>query len=97
MNKPARTDWDKVRRDVDRPVPYDPETDPYDPNDPAAVRAYWDSARVSGPGRPRVAVKRPTLNMRVDADVLAYLRATGKGWQTRVNALLRDAMAQGRL
>jgi uncharacterized protein (DUF4415 family) len=40
-------------------------------------------------GRPRVAVKRPTLTMRVDAEILQALRASGKGWQTRVNELLR--------
>ncbi|MFZ4625719.1 MAG: BrnA antitoxin family protein [Rhodoferax sp.] len=33
--------------------------------------------------------------MRVDADVAAALRASGKGWQTRVNALLRQAVEQG--
>ena len=49
------------------------------------------------PGRPRVAVKRPMLSMRADPDVLAHLRASGKGWQTRVNALLREAVEQGRL
>lgn len=40
-------------------------------------------------GRPRVAVKRPTLNMRIDPDVLEALKASGRGWQTRVNAILR--------
>lgn len=40
-------------------------------------------------GRPPVDVKRPTLNMRVDADVLDALKASGKGWQTRVNSILR--------
>lgn len=48
-------------------------------------------------GRPHVAVPRPMLSLRVDADVLAALRATGPGWQTRINALLREAMEQGRL
>lgn len=38
---------------------------------------------------PPLAHKRPTLNMRIDADVLEALRASGKGWQTRVNAILR--------
>ncbi len=37
------------------------------------------------------------LSMRADPDVLAHLRASGKGWQTRVNALLREAVEQGRL
>jgi uncharacterized protein (DUF4415 family) len=33
----------------------------------------------------------------LDADVLAGLRATGPGWQARVNKVLRDALAKGRL
>ena len=48
-------------------------------------------------GRPAVAVKRPMLSMRVDPDVLAHLRASGKGWQTKVNALLRQAVEQGKM
>ena len=47
-------------------------------------------------GRPPVAVKRPMLSLRTDPDVLAALRASGKGWQTRVNALLREAVERGR-
>ena len=43
------------------------------------------------------AIKRPMLSMRVDPDVLAQLRASGKGWQTRVNALLRQAVEQGKM
>ena len=48
-------------------------------------------------GRPVVAVKRPMLSMRVDPDVLALLRASGKGWQTKVNALLRQAVERGEM
>ena len=48
-------------------------------------------------GRPPTPVPRPMLSLRVDADVLAALRATGPGWQTRINALLREAVEQGRL
>jgi uncharacterized protein (DUF4415 family) len=32
------------------------------------------------------------LTLRLDADVVAWLRRQGKGYQTRANALLRDAM-----
>jgi uncharacterized protein (DUF4415 family) len=28
----------------------------------------------------------------VDADVLAWLKSQGKGYQTRINAILREAM-----
>jgi hypothetical protein len=30
--------------------------------------------------------------MRLDADVVAWLRATGEGYQTRVNSYLRELM-----
>ena len=70
-------------------------TGPCDPNDPATVAAFWHSASLKcGPGRPAAAVKRRTLNLRVDADVLAAFKATGPDWQTRTNALLRDAVAR---
>lgn len=94
----TKSDWDRVRREADRdlPVPFDPEVDPYDPNDEEAVTAYWTTATIRrGPGRPRVAIPRPTLNMRVDADVLAAFKATGPGWQTRIHALLREAVQRG--
>jgi uncharacterized protein (DUF4415 family) len=97
-SKPTGTDWERVRREAatDAPVPHDPESDPYDPNDATAVSAFWSQATLRrGPGRPAAATKRPTLNMRVDAEVLAAFKATGPGWQTRINALLRDAVARG--
>jgi len=56
----------------------------------------WKASTITrGRGRPRVSVKRPTLNMRVDAEVLEAFKATGAGWQTRINAVLRDAVAHG--
>jgi len=51
-------------------------------------------------GRPRgtVAEARKAITaFRLDADVLSGLRASGKGWQTRVNTLLREAVEQGRI
>jgi uncharacterized protein (DUF4415 family) len=48
-------------------------------------------------GRPRAAVTRTMLSLRVDPDVLAALRASGRGWQTRVNALLREAVTKGKI
>jgi len=70
--------------------------DRHNNNDTAAVSAYWNSATIRlGRGRPAVAVKRPTLNMRVDAEVPEAFKATGPGWQTRINALLRDAVKRG--
>lgn len=31
-------------------------------------------------------------SVRIDADVLAWLKSEGKGYQTRMNAILREAM-----
>lgn len=95
---PSATDWERVKREaaLDAPVVYDPGSDPYDPNDPQAVASFWAAAQVRrGRGRPPLPVPRPTLNMRVDADVLAAFKATGPGWQTRINAVLRSAVEDG--
>ena len=54
-------------------------------------------AKMRKPGRPAATVVRPMVSMRLDPDVLAHLRASGKGWQTKVNALLREAVEHGRV
>jgi len=74
-----------------------------DPDSIPLTDAEWEAVKpfvrigVRPVGRPPVAVKRPTLSMRVDADVLAAFRQTGKGWQTRISALLREAVQAGRV
>ncbi len=100
--KSTGTDWDRVGREdaQNLAVPFNAATDkdsePYNPNNAAAAAAYWKGATIKrGPGRPTVPVKRPTLNMRVDAEVLDAFKATGPGWQTRINALLREAVKHG--
>ncbi|MBZ5671635.1 MAG: BrnA antitoxin family protein [Acidobacteriia bacterium] len=49
---------------------------------------HWDRAMVGKFYRP---IKKP-LTIRIDADVLAWLKSQGKGYQTRLNNLLRAAM-----
>lgn len=44
-------------------------------------------------GRPRLDRPKVALTMRVDAEVMDALKGSGPGWQTRVNSLLRDALA----
>src|SRR6266404_1600341 len=51
----------------------------------------WSKAVVGKFYRP---VKKP-LTISLDADVLAWLKGQGKGYQTRINALLRTAMENG--
>lgn len=37
---------------------------------------------------------KSSTTVRIDADVLAWLKSQGKGYQTRINEILRDAMIQ---
>lgn len=51
-------------------------------------------------GRPAGTVKadaKVSTTIRFDADVLTALKASGPGWQTRANDLLRADIAAGRL
>ena len=48
----------------------------------------WRGAVVGKFYRP---IKKP-VTIRVDADVLAWLKREGRGYQTRINKLLREAM-----
>jgi uncharacterized protein (DUF4415 family) len=41
-------------------------------------------------GRPPVEQAKILIPLRLDADVVAAFRHTGKGWQTRMNAVLRS-------
>jgi uncharacterized protein (DUF4415 family) len=40
-------------------------------------------------GRPKAASPKVYTGMRLDADVLAYFKADGQGWQTRINNALK--------
>ena len=44
-------------------------------------------------GRPRKEQPKEAVKLRIDPDVMAVLRATGPGWQTRVNTILRERFA----
>jgi len=41
-------------------------------------------------GRPKSEVTKQAISIRLSADVLAYFRKHGKGWQTRMDEVLRE-------
>jgi uncharacterized protein (DUF4415 family) len=43
-------------------------------------------------GRPKLANPKRQVTLRLDSDVLDRLRATGPGWQSRINDILRGAV-----
>lgn len=52
---------------------------------PPLDEAFWNNARVVWP---RGAKKQ--ITMRLDADLVAWFKSQGKGYQTRMNAVLRS-------
>ncbi|HRZ25052.1 MAG TPA: BrnA antitoxin family protein [Candidatus Contendobacter sp.] len=84
----------------------DAET-PYDPNDPAAIEAFWRNAVVTPGGGvaatlaalrrvrgPAWKSRKTQLTVRYSPEVVAYFKATGKGWQARMDAALKEWIAQ---
>lgn len=72
-----------------------------DPDDaPELTVAFFDRAEVfhgdtfirRGRGRPKGAAVKEQISVRLDPDVIAKLRETGPGWQSRLNGLLRVAL-----
>lgn len=45
---------------------------------------------------PQKAPTKVSTTLRVDADVLEYFRSTGRGYQTRMNEVLRRAIPGGK-
>jgi uncharacterized protein (DUF4415 family) len=43
-----------------------------------------------GRGRPKVDSPKQQVTMRLDADLIATMRASGPGWQVRANEALRE-------
>jgi len=75
----VRTDWSAAAR---RPVP-----DGSDPDD-ALEPVEWATTQLPEPRR------KEHTNLRIDADVLAFFRAQGRGYQTRINQVLRSYVEQ---
>jgi uncharacterized protein (DUF4415 family) len=79
----GRCDWAKVDAttdaDLDRLIAEDGEEAP--------LAADWATALVVG-----LPKRKQHLNLRIDADVVAWFKGQGKGYQTRMNAVLRAYM-----
>lgn len=46
--------------------------------------------KLKGRGRPKAAVTKERVTIRLSPDVVSAFRATGDGWQGRVDAALRE-------
>ena len=77
MKKDSKTDWKRLSSMTDEQINTD---------DIAGLDdAFFRDAQLKTPP------KQP-VTLRIDADVLAFFKAEGQGYQTRINQLLRKYM-----
>jgi uncharacterized protein (DUF4415 family) len=76
----TRSDWARAAAVTSEEIEAQAAADP----DEAGMVVDWDSVTVELP-KPKA-----DLHMRIDRDVLDYFRGMGKGYQTRINAVLRS-------
>ena len=55
------------------------------------LMAAFPKARGRPAGTVKADAKQP-VSLRLDPDILAHFRATGRGWQSRINEALRKAI-----
>lgn len=71
----GETDWNRLRREEALAIE-PPEDDPENAFD------WTDAVTVQRPGK-------AALSIRLDEEMPAFFKAGGKGWQSRINAVLR--------
>ena len=62
------------------------DSDIDDSDIPRLDESFWKSAKLSMPGT------KDRLTIRVDHDIVEWLKKPGRGYQTRINAILRTYM-----
>lgn len=75
--------YEKRRRELE-------EQGKQDPDAPMLPIAYWEDATVGKYYRPL----KTQVSVRLDNDVLAWLKSQGEGHLTRINEILRERMLQ---
>lgn len=78
VTKRSRTSWKRVDATKDREIDYS--------EIPELGEEFFSKAAVRWPP------EKKQLTVRIDADVISWLKAQGKGYQTRLNRILRVAM-----
>jgi len=81
-SKASKTDWKRIDAMRDEDIDFS-DIPPGTPEEFAKGVVRWG---LSGPPR------KEQITLRLDADVLEWFRANGKGYQTQINLLLRAYM-----
>ncbi|TNC04553.1 BrnA antitoxin family protein [Methylobacterium terricola] len=83
----TQEDWDEV---CDTPIMTAEELSQMKLG-PADLPPELAAAFKSRGGRPKAAIKRVPISLRVEPEVLEAFKAAGPGWQTRMNEALAEA------
>jgi len=88
---------DEQEAQIQRQIASDPDAPELTEEEIAQARPFaemfpelMESIRRSR-GRPVVEARKQQISLRLDPDVIAKFKATGKGWQARINDILKDA------
>ena len=80
----GRTDWKKIdalmNRQIDTAIENDPDAAP------ALDETWFENAELVMPKT------KDRITMRLDQDILSWFKKQGRGYQTRINAVLRAYM-----
>lgn len=86
----SQEDWDEVS---DNPELTDEELKQLRPAKDVLPPALYE-ALVNRGGRPRAEIRKVPVTIRLDLHVVDAFKATGPGWQTRMNDALAKAAAE---
>jgi uncharacterized protein (DUF4415 family) len=87
---------DQVDAHVIQPHEYD-EAPEWTGDDFARADVYEGDTLVRrGAGRPKLERPKQQITVRLDSDILDALRATGQGWQSRLNEAAREWLERHR-
>jgi len=79
---------ERIKEIMDFPITYDADCPKLTADQIARMKParhqYW-----------KVEPVKVSLSIKIDADVLAWFKADGKGYQTRINSALREVMQKG--
>ena len=82
ISKQSRTDWRKLRKQEDSEI---------DCSDIAPLsKEFFAKAML------RLPQPKPSISIRLDPDILDWFKREGRGYQTRINAVLRMYVAAQR-
>ncbi len=97
MSKKPLTDAEEA--EIQRMIQSDPDNPEWTAEDFAKAVPFTEAFPAlaaamlkSIAGRPKSENPKVAVSLRLDRDVIEKFRATGPGWQTRINAALRQAI-----